>query len=101
MGKPAADAPPVGGAAADPGKEWRTAHGLPVVGVFDGFLVIAPQWFAAPRGAIAPDYLVRGPRRGIVKEFRGIAVTRDLTVTLQPAKPGSVPVLCGIEVRAE
>lgn len=35
------------------------------IGVFDGFLVIAPQWFAAPRGPIAPDYLVRGPRTGI------------------------------------
>lgn len=35
------------------------------VGVFDGFFVIAPQWFAGPRGSIAPDYLVRGPRQGI------------------------------------
>jgi hypothetical protein len=35
------------------------------IGVFDGYLVIAPGWFAQPRGTIAPDYLVRGPRRGI------------------------------------
>lgn len=35
------------------------------VGVFDGYVVIAPGWFAQPRGSIAPDYLVRGPRRSI------------------------------------
>ena len=35
------------------------------VGVFDGYVVIAPRWFAEPRGPIAPDYLVRGPKRGI------------------------------------
>ncbi|MEO8484735.1 MAG: DUF6311 domain-containing protein [Betaproteobacteria bacterium] len=35
------------------------------LGVFDGYLVIAPGWFAQSRGSIAPDYLVRGPRRGI------------------------------------
>jgi len=35
------------------------------VGVFDGYFVVAPGWFAAPRGSIAPDYLVRGPKRGI------------------------------------
>ncbi|HEY8243218.1 MAG TPA: DUF6311 domain-containing protein [Casimicrobiaceae bacterium] len=35
------------------------------IGVIDGYLVIAPRWFAEPRGPIAPDYLVRGPRRGI------------------------------------
>lgn len=35
------------------------------IGVFDGYFVIAPGWFAQPRGPIAPDYLVRGPRRGI------------------------------------
>ena len=33
--------------------------------VIDGYLVIAPRWFAEPRGPIAPDYLVRGPRKGI------------------------------------
>ena len=35
------------------------------VGVFDGYFVVAPGWFAEPRGSIAPEYLVRGPRRGI------------------------------------
>jgi hypothetical protein len=35
------------------------------IGVFDGYLVIAPGWFAQPRGSIAPDYLVRGPRKGL------------------------------------
>ena len=35
------------------------------VGVFDGYLVIAPGWFRETRGSIAPDYLVRGPRKGI------------------------------------
>ncbi len=35
------------------------------VGVFDGYFVVAPGWFAQPRGSIAPEYLVRGPKRGI------------------------------------
>jgi len=35
------------------------------IGVIDGYLVVAPRWFAEPRGSIAPDYLVRGPRKGI------------------------------------
>lgn len=35
------------------------------VGVFDGYVVVAPGWFAEPRGSIAPEYLVRGPMRGI------------------------------------
>jgi hypothetical protein len=35
------------------------------VGVFDGYFVVAPGWFAEPRGSIAPEYLVRGPMRGI------------------------------------
>ncbi len=35
------------------------------VGVFDGYFVVAPGWFAQPRGSIAPEYLVRGPMRGI------------------------------------
>jgi len=35
------------------------------VGVFDGYFVVAPGWFAQPRGSIAPDYLVRGPKQGI------------------------------------
>lgn len=42
-----------------------------------------------------------GARRGLVKEFRDITVTRDLTVTLIPAATGSAPVLCGVEVRLE
>ena len=44
-----------------------------------------------------------GPARALVKEFRGVQVKKDLTVTLTPgagAKTGS-PVLCGIEVVAE
>jgi hypothetical protein len=35
------------------------------IGVFDGYVVVAPGWFAEPRGSIAPEYLVRGPKRGI------------------------------------
>jgi hypothetical protein len=35
------------------------------IGVIDGYLVIAPKWFAQPRGSIAPDYLVRGPSKGL------------------------------------
>jgi hypothetical protein len=35
------------------------------IGVFDGYFVVAPRWFAEPRGSIAPEYLVRGPKRGI------------------------------------
>jgi hypothetical protein len=35
------------------------------IGVFDGYVVIAPDWFAMPRGNIAPEYLVRGPRRDV------------------------------------
>ena len=35
------------------------------VGVFDGYFVVAPGWFSEPRGSIAPEYLVRGPRQGI------------------------------------
>ena len=35
------------------------------VGVFDGYFVVAPGWFAEPRGSITPEYLVRGPKRGI------------------------------------
>jgi hypothetical protein len=34
------------------------------IGVIDGYLVIAPGWFAQPRGPVA-DALMRGPRRGI------------------------------------
>jgi hypothetical protein len=44
-----------------------------------------------------------GPARMIVKEFRGIKVRKELTVTLTPAgcAPASEPVLCGIEILAE
>jgi hypothetical protein len=44
-----------------------------------------------------------GPRRGVVKEFHGIKVSKDLTVTLTPADvaPASEPVLCGVEVIAD
>jgi len=44
-----------------------------------------------------------GPARALVKEFRGVPVMKELTVTLTPAagtKTGE-PVLCGIEVIAE
>jgi outer membrane protein assembly factor BamB len=40
-----------------------------------------------------------GPLRGVVKEFRGVRVKKDLTVTLSPS--AGVPVLCGVEVTAE
>jgi hypothetical protein len=40
-----------------------------------------------------------GPMRGVVKEFRGVRVKKDLTVTLSPS--AGVPVLCGVEVMAE
>jgi outer membrane protein assembly factor BamB len=44
-----------------------------------------------------------GPARALVKEFKGIKVTTELTVTLTPAGccPDSEPVLCGIEIVAE
>jgi outer membrane protein assembly factor BamB len=42
-----------------------------------------------------------GPNRTLVKEFKGIKVAKELTVTLTPSDPASVPVLCGVEVRAE
>lgn len=43
------------------------------------------------------------PMRSVVKEFKGIKVTKDLTVTLTPAGTSEVgeTVLCGIEVVAE
>jgi outer membrane protein assembly factor BamB len=40
-----------------------------------------------------------GPLRGVVKEFRGVRVKKDLTVTLSPS--AGVPVLGGVEVTAE
>jgi outer membrane protein assembly factor BamB len=44
-----------------------------------------------------------GPGRAVVKEFKGVRVEKDLTVTLTPAAFAAVPqpVLCGVEVRAE
>jgi hypothetical protein len=44
-----------------------------------------------------------GPGRGLVKEFRGVKVTKNLTVTLTPADaaPACAPVLSGVEVVAE
>jgi hypothetical protein len=42
-----------------------------------------------------------GPNRGVVKEFTGVRVTRDLTVTLTPAGGSAPPVLCGVEAVAE
>jgi hypothetical protein len=43
-----------------------------------------------------------GRWRGIVREFRGVRVTRTLTVDLEPAgETRRGPVLCGLEVRAE
>jgi len=41
-----------------------------------------------------------GPRRAIVREFRGIEAQRALTITLGAAEQG-VPLLCGIELVAE
>ncbi len=42
------------------------------------------------------------PLRGVVKEFRGVKVIRDLSLTLTPADAGGPgPVLSGIEVVAE
>jgi hypothetical protein len=35
------------------------------IGIVDGYLVIAPRWFALPRGAAVPEPLDRGPRKGI------------------------------------
>jgi len=44
-----------------------------------------------------------GPRRALVREFRGIQVGADLVITLTPARsaPNQQPVLCGIEAVAE
>ncbi|MHC4718151.1 MAG: malectin domain-containing carbohydrate-binding protein, partial [Planctomycetota bacterium] len=44
-----------------------------------------------------------GPRRLIVKEFRGVRVTDELTLSLTPSPqaPASRPVLCGVEIVAE
>ncbi|MCC6420310.1 MAG: PQQ-binding-like beta-propeller repeat protein [Gemmataceae bacterium] len=44
-----------------------------------------------------------GPNRSVVKEFRGVRVTDELTVTFRPSANAAVrsAVLCGVEVRAE
>lgn len=44
-----------------------------------------------------------GPRRGVVREFRGVRATGDLTVQLTPCRDTAVPetVLSGVEVVAE
>jgi hypothetical protein len=44
-----------------------------------------------------------GAQRALVKEFKGVRVGKDLTVTLTPAAgaPVKQAVLCGVEVRAE
>jgi outer membrane protein assembly factor BamB len=44
-----------------------------------------------------------GTRRALVREFKGVRVSKELTVTLTPAADAPVKqaVLCGIEVRAE
>ena len=43
-----------------------------------------------------------GPGRGLVTEFKGVKVCRDLTLRLTAADPiGPLPVLSGIEIVAE
>jgi hypothetical protein len=42
-----------------------------------------------------------GPRRSLVREVRGVRAAADLTIELRPAKPGHVPVLCGVEIARE
>jgi outer membrane protein assembly factor BamB len=44
-----------------------------------------------------------GPLRGLVREFKGIKVNKDLTITLTPDAQAKIsdPILCGIEVVAE
>ena len=44
-----------------------------------------------------------GAERTLVKEFRGVRVAGDLTVTLKPSAGASIrePILCGVEVQAE
>jgi hypothetical protein len=43
------------------------------------------------------------PLRSVVKEFKGVAVVKELTVGLTPADdaPISAPVLCSVELIAE
>ena len=47
--------------------------------------------------------LVRGPGRSLVREFRGIRIGRELTISLTPDATAAVPetVLSGVEVLAE
>ncbi len=42
-----------------------------------------------------------GPLRGVVREFRGVVVQKELTVTLTPADGAAPPVLSGVEIVAE
>ena len=44
-----------------------------------------------------------GPRRSLVREFKGIFAIDDLTVTFRPVAGAAVssPVLCGIEILAD
>ncbi|HEX5268865.1 MAG TPA: malectin domain-containing carbohydrate-binding protein, partial [Gemmataceae bacterium] len=43
-----------------------------------------------------------GPSRGLVKEFKGVRVVKELLVTLTPTGPAeNGPVLCGVEAVQE
>jgi hypothetical protein len=42
-----------------------------------------------------------GPDRTVVKDVRGVEAAGELRIELTPAKAGSVPFLCGVEVVAE
>jgi hypothetical protein len=56
---------------------------------------------ALPRFDIAAE--AGGPRRMVIKEFRGVVVRDVLTVALAKSDPASAlePLLCGIEVKSE
>ena len=53
--------------------------------------------------ALDISHAADGPNRPLVREFRRIAVTKDLTITLTPAHcaGASEPVLCGVEIVGE
>jgi len=44
-----------------------------------------------------------GPRRAIVREFRGVEIEEDLHIALKPSAPAVShgPILCGVELLAE
>jgi hypothetical protein len=42
-----------------------------------------------------------GPNRALIREFKGVKVKGDLTVTLTPADGAAAPVLCGVEAHLE